>query len=136
MLEQLGLVAALQGLTTELKSQHGVNSTLNVRGQPRRLSAEQELTVFRIAQEALNNVWKHAQATESTIEVAFLPEKLRVVIADNGCGFSARAEDDGASHARRLGILGMHERARLIRGTLAVKSEPGEGTTLELEVPR
>ena len=136
MLEELGLIAALQGLTTELKSQHGVNSALNVRGQPRRLSTEQELTVFRIAQEALNNVWKHARATESTVNIDFLPDKVRVVIADNGCGFDARAEVDDPARVGRLGILGMHERARLIGGTLAVRSEPGRGTTLELEVPR
>ena len=82
------------------------------------------------------NVWKHARATESTVDVEGLSEKVRVVITDNGRGFDARAETDDPARAGRLGILGMHERARLIGGTLAVRSEPGKGTALELEVPR
>lgn len=136
MLEELGLMAALRGLTTDLNSQHGINARFKVRGERQRLSTEQELTVFRIAQEALNNVWKHARATESTVDVECLSEKVRVVITDNGRGFDARAEADDPARAGRLGILGMHERARLIGGTLAVRSEPGKGTALELEVPR
>jgi len=134
MLEEFGLLAALQGLTNDLTAQQGIIAQFNVLGTPRRLSLDIELAFFRIAQEALNNVWKHAQATECTLDVEFNPDKIKLKITDNGRGFDIRTEADGSTYSGKLGLTGIKERARLIGGTLTIRSRPRRGTTVILEV--
>jgi len=133
MLEDLGLLAALQGLTDDLVTQQGIAARFDVQGTPRRLLPDTELTLFRIAQEALRNVVKHAKATECAVGVDFSPEKIEIRISDNGQGFELPALVDNV-YSGNLGLTGMQERAKLIGGTLKICSQPGEGTTVVLEV--
>jgi len=136
IMDDLGLVPALEWLSASLTEEHGIRSRIKVAGERYRLSAEHELSVFRIVQEALNNVRQHSRATEVETVIDFGEDALTVMTTDNGMGFRMpdRAGDLVASG--RLGIVGMRERARLVGGTLIAQSEVGKGTTVTLRVPR
>jgi signal transduction histidine kinase len=134
MLEEFGLMVALQGLIDDLATQSGVDAKFEVRGTPRRLSPEVEITLFRIAQEGLNNIGKHAWATRAILEVEFKRDRTRLRIRDNGQGFALPASLDDLGGSDTLGLVGMRERTKLINGTLTIWSEPGKGATLALEV--
>jgi signal transduction histidine kinase len=136
ILDDLGLLPALEGLTSDLAERNGIEAKLEVRGERRRLSAETELTLFRIAQEALRNVEKHSLATVAQIRVEFGEARIRITIRDNGTGFRLSEERGRLVHDGKLGLAGMQERAQLLGGTLAMESAPGRGTKIVVEVPR
>jgi len=119
---------------TELKERSQVDTRIKVAGSPRRLSAEVELVLFRIAQEALRNVEKHSQATECVVKVAFSPKKVGLQVGDNGKGFQLPELLSDLATQGKLGLIGMQERATLLGGHLEVKSELGKGTTVRVEV--
>jgi len=134
MLEDLGLLSSLQGLANDLADQRGISVRFEVQGTPRRLSPDVELALFRIVQEALSNVGKHAKATEARLEVEFSPDKFKLTISDNGQGFELPLVIDDFAYLGKLGLTGMRERAKLIDGNLTIQSEQRKGTTLLLEV--
>jgi signal transduction histidine kinase len=125
----------LEELTTELNRQDGLQSEFWVHGQERRLSSEAELTLFRIAQEALNNVRKHAQATKVVTTIDMSDSAIQLMIQDDGIGFKPPTLADHPAAATKLGLIGMHERARLLSGTLLIDSAPGHGTKVIVNVP-
>jgi len=133
LLEDFGLEAAISGLVDDLCDQYAINCSLETAGTSRRFSPSSELVLFRIAQEALSNVGKHSRATEATIQLRFGPEKTTLSVTDNGQGFEVPKGPGGFARLGRLGILGMHERARLIHGSCSIESEPGRGTTVTVE---
>jgi PAS domain S-box-containing protein len=134
VLDQVGLIPTLELLGEEPSRGDRVNTSVEVIGSERRLSPEVELVLFRIAQEALRNVRKHSQATEALVKVEFTPNKVKLSITDNGQGFELpKLLGDFASRGK-LGLFGMHERARLLGSNLSVKSQVGKGTTIALEV--
>jgi PAS domain S-box-containing protein len=135
LLDDLGLVPAVEWLTEDLSQQSGVRSQLDVIGIPRRMEPDVELSLFRIAQEAISNVRRHARATQVTVRLSFADKRVRLQIRDNGAGFvpSERAAD--LSSARGLGLRGMRERAELIGGAFSVTSEAGKGTVVEVTAP-
>ena len=135
LLEDFGLLVALQWITDNLTNRYMLSSSVEVVGTPRRLSPHTELVLFRIAQEALNNVRKHSRATKAQVRLEFSPEKVSLSITDNGQGFAMPQAIGDFVRLGRLGILGMQERARLINGTFSVQSEVGKGTTVTVEVP-
>jgi signal transduction histidine kinase len=134
-LDELGLAAALEALVERL----GWGEVLDVRlrvelgddgnGNPIRFVAQTENAVYRLVQEALTNVAKHAGADEARVEVIEAEGEIRVLIADLGRGFDGGGEGDG------FGLLGMRERVALAEGTLAVRSAPGAGTTITAVLP-
>lgn len=133
ILDAQGLAPALKWHVTGFRKHLGIACALKISGQPIRLSREAETAVYRIVQEALNNVAMHAQAQRARIKVEFRPTRLRVVIEDDGVGFdyeSVFIEAPG-----RMGLIGMRERAQSIGGQIEVKSAPGQGTRLILAVP-
>ena len=135
-LDHLGLVASLEGLANDLTEKDGIATELEVNGEPQRLLPEEELILFRIAQEALSNVRRHSKASRAKIRVGFHPDSLRVVVEDSGQGFNAPERIGDLVSSGKLGLLGMHERARLLDGTLQVHSEAGGGgTTIIADVP-
>lgn len=131
-LEDLGLVPALRTLLDELGSRTGLATALNVEGEPRRIPEEAELTLYRIAQEALANAERHADPARVGVTVGFGREHVRLVVADDGRGFDAAAAGSGQE---RFGLLGMHERAELAGGSLEVTSAPGDGTRIAARIP-
>ncbi len=136
ILDELGLAAALEWLGDDLGRQNETRVTVDVTGTPRPVAPEAELLLFRIAQEALSNVRKHAAATKVRIELAHQQDRVRLSVADDGKGFLVPARVADLAAQGKLGILGMHERARLLNGTVAVHSSPGKGTVVVAELPR
>jgi signal transduction histidine kinase len=134
-LDHLGLVPAVEGLTSDLAEKEGIEIKLTVGGQKRRLTPEEELVLFRIAQEALNNARRHSQASQVAIQMEFYPDGVRMTIHDNGQGFKVPEKTGDLVATGKLGLIGMYERARLLGGTLLVESEPGKGTTVIADVP-
>lgn len=135
VLDDLGLVPAIRGLVTALEQEEGIEARLEVSGPPRRLESEVELTVFRIAQEALNNVRRHAGASSVAVKLAFLPKCIRMRVRDNGKGFQVPGSIAELAGSGKLGLIGMHERARILGGVLRIESQVGQGTEVLLEVP-
>lgn len=127
VLDDLGLLPTLEELTADL-NRTGLRAELQVVGEKRRLASEIELTFFRIAQEALNNVKKHAQATKVVITVELTDSTIRMTVQDNGKGFKPPTPINRLAAMGKLGLIGMYERVRLLGGTLVVESEPGQGT--------
>jgi signal transduction histidine kinase len=101
-----------------------------VAGTPRRVP-ELEREVFRIAQEALENALRHADAERLRLRLAAADGRLELTVSDDGVGFDPTAP---SVRSRRLGLTSMEERAQALGGTLTIESEPGRGTTVRLEV--
>lgn len=135
LLDDLGLIPALRSLMKDMQEYDGIGSKLEVLGDEKRFAPEFESSLFRIGQEALNNIRRHAQASEASVVIDFSDDKVRVTISDNGRGFELAGRVDDLPRSGKLGLVGMQERARLLGGTLEVKSTPGKGTTLVVEVP-
>jgi signal transduction histidine kinase len=134
VLDDLGLLPALEWLTVNLRQEDGIKTELKVHGNKRRLPPEAELALFRIVQEALSNVRKHSRASRVVSTVEFGEGRVRITVNDNGQGFELPGRTDDLAATGKLGLIGMHERARLLDGTLTVYSEPGEGTTITVDV--
>lgn len=132
-LDAHGLVPALREYAVSFERVARVSCDLHVEGAPRRFDPDAEVAVFRIVQEALNNVESHAHAARVDVRVHFNNRDLRVAIEDDGAGFDI---DEITQQARtQLGLIGMQERAQSVKGVLAVWSHKGEGTRVELTLP-
>ncbi len=130
VLDDLGLAPALEWLPRDLAERLGLETEFRIEGRPRRLSSDTEVAVFRVAQEALRNVEKHARATKASLVVTFAPGHCRLCITDNGVGF----DPTHLSRWTTLGINGMRERAELVGGWIAIDAEPAHGTVVTLDV--
>src|SRR5262245_59477033 len=129
-LDDFGLVPALERLVETFREQTGIEVDLEPRLGDDRLPSDVETTLYRITQEALTNVVKHADARHVSIVLTRRNASISAVIEDDGRGFSV-----GQSSENGLGLLGMRERVALVDGRLTVESSPGSGTTLSIEVP-
>ncbi|GAG25435.1 unnamed protein product, partial [marine sediment metagenome] len=135
ILDTLGLLPALNWLVSSLDSDHNIDGRLEVGGQIRALKPEVDVAIFRIVQEALSNVSRHSGATTVCVRVNYLPRLLKLSIQDNGIGFTLPKLIASYSHERKIGLLGMHQRARSLGGTLNVDTEIGKGTLILVQAP-
>jgi len=135
MLDDLGLLPALRNYVKIFTERTRIQVQLAIEGQPyvEELDSDRKTVIYRIVQEGLNNVVKHAQATRVDVTVRGSRENVHLEVADNGCGF--RLGDRPDSAPQQLGLLGLAERARLVGGEFVVASIPGRGTTLRATVP-
>lgn len=133
VIDQLGLVSALEILADEMSKDGTTDVSFVVVGRQRHLVSEKALTVYRIAQEALHNVVRHAGATQARVRLKFAPSKIRLTISDNGRGFEAPTALRELAARGKLGLIGMQERARLLDGRLLIRSRVGAGTTVVVE---
>jgi signal transduction histidine kinase len=131
-LSEQGLVGALHQHVAALGRREGLTVELNVSGDERDARGAEQ-AIYRIAQEALNNIVRHAGACCVTIDLALQPSAIHLRIADDGCGFDMAAL--ATSHGRHLGLISMRERAAELGGTLDVRSQPGQGTEIVVIVP-
>ncbi len=129
LLDDLGLIPALQWLAATHLGAAGVDYRLDVVGPRRRLPPHVETALFRVVQEAVTNIVRHAGARRATLRLEFRPSSLAVAIADDGKGFDPRETRRG------LGLLGMEERVTLLGGRWRIETEPGAGTRVALEIP-
>jgi signal transduction histidine kinase len=135
-LEDLGLVAAVETLGQDVARNDGSLSVrTEILGEAARLAPELELAAFRILQEALNNVVRHAKAGNVDVRVDFGKTGLTLTVRDDGIGFVAPQGPQDLARDGHFGLMGMRERALRFGGCLAVQSRPGEGTTLVVTLP-
>ncbi len=134
ILDDLGLVASINQMLADAGTRQGFETSFGVNGGERRLSPTVELALFRIAQEAISNVERHAAARRVAVGMNFEPGGLRLLVKDDGVGFTA-AEQTDSGRSASLGLPGMTERAHLIGSRLILHSEPGIGTTVDVWVP-
>jgi two-component system sensor histidine kinase DegS len=130
------MVPALQYLVNELAQQDTIDITLDVEGTPDDLSADMEVAIYRIVQEALTNVRKHAQATHAQVQAQFLPEQVIITVQDDGIGFTVPEETADWVNIGNLGLMGLKERTELFGGQMDITSHVGQGTTVLIMLPR
>jgi signal transduction histidine kinase/YHS domain-containing protein len=131
-LEELGLISALKML---ISKSNGIPVDVSISGVERRLGADQELTLFRSVQEALNNSQQHSNATRINIVVDYHPEHIKLTVSDNGRGFRVPGNLDQLATQRHYGLVGIQERVKSLQGTLSVQSQPGKGTQVTADIP-
>jgi len=134
-LDDLGLVAAVQWYTQKRMEQAGERARVSVKGRQRRLPAAVETALFRIAQEAINNVAKHAKASNVSVSLEFTKASVSVVVKDDGQGFDIKVVAESKDKTQGLGLLGMRERAALLGGSATIESRPGRGTRVAVAIP-
>jgi len=135
-LEDLGLVTALEMLAHEMNQDSSLSVEFKRTGQERRLVGEVELVLYRIAQEALNNVIRHAKASDATLHITYEEKKVELEVSDNGIGFQIPNSPTDFAPSGHFGLLGMHERAELIGARLKIESALGGGTRLKVILDR
>ncbi len=132
-LDDLGLLSALKRYTEQYMESFPIHVEISLIGSERRLDNSIEIGVFRVIQEALTNVHKHTNANEVVIKIEFMPEKLNVLVRDNGQGFDPDQID--LEEKSGYGIMGMKERVHLMKGNMQIKSQKGNGTQIIVSVP-
>jgi PAS domain S-box-containing protein len=135
ILDDLGLIPALEWVTEELVKNYGINARVEVEGTEQTLPIDIQLLLFRIAQEAFSNIRKHAGASMAVVKLEFGDDNINMTVSDNGRGFELPPRVEDLASAGKLGIIGMCERARLLRGSLEIKSELGKGTHVVAKIP-
>ena len=132
-LDDLGLVPTLRKFIKEYSDKHGMNVRFNLVGEERRLPGNIEGILFRIIQEALTNVQKHARAASAEVTLNLAKERILTIIRDDGQGFDVPRVEASLARNRNLGLISMRERCELERGVLELKSHPGKGTEIRVE---
>ena len=135
-LEDLGLVAALQHQVNTLSQQDNMEVSLSIEGTAEGLLPDMEIAVYRIVQEALTNIRKHARASHVQLQAQFLPQLVIVTVRDNGIGFEVPQEMADLANQGNFGLMGLKERAQLFGGQATITSQPGEGTEVQAVLPR
>ena len=135
ILDNLGLNEALKWLTSQFSAFNKIQVRLNSEINAEKLSADEKLVFYRICQESLNNISKHASATIVIVDLKDKEETITLTIRDNGCGFYP--EQTGKKNKYwGMGLLGMNERAAALSGNVTINSEPGKGTTILAVLPK
>jgi signal transduction histidine kinase len=130
-LEQLGLAAALRSLCSDFSGMYPIKLNFAERKVPRSLPLGIALCLYRVTQECLHNVAKHSGASEATVRLERSKNHIRLSICDNGKGFLPHAVEN----SRGLGLAGIRERLRILRGTVSIAPDAGQGACIEVEIP-
>ncbi len=131
-LDDLGLVEALRRFLIDFQERYGLPVDFRFYGKERRFDPNFEVGLFRIIQEALNNVVKHAEATQVEVRLELREDKVIAVVRDNGRGFDKEKVEGEGDH---FGLLNMQERVRLLEGEIEFKTAPGKGTEVKVLIP-
>ena len=134
-LDDLGLVPALREMAKHIAERSHMQVEFNVTGNRRRLRAQVETILYRLAQEALNNAARHSRAQRVVLNVNFVPQSVTLDIRDDGIGFVPDQIVNTQATRRAWGLLGMQERVMLVGGALQIESSPGKGTHLMAKIP-
>jgi signal transduction histidine kinase len=134
-LDDLGLVDALQWYILAFKKRYSIAVTFVIEGEPVRLSSEYETVLFRIAQEALTNVAKHARASQASVKLIIEPSQIQLAVEDDGQGFDPREIFGQEGRLTRWGLLGIGERTLILGGLYEIDSKPGAGTRISVKIP-
>ncbi len=134
-LDDLGLVAAVESQVGDFRRRQGLQIEFSHGGLDGRLDSETERAIYRIVQETLTNIAKHAHATTVRVRLLAGPEQVHVVVEDNGTGFDV-VDVERPGKRRGLGLLGMRERSAQLGGIVRIESQRGKGTRIEVQLPR
>ncbi|HTM03424.1 MAG TPA: ATP-binding protein [Vicinamibacterales bacterium] len=134
LLDDLGLPAAVRAYTGRFSERHGIRVDLQVEGMDARIEGRLEAAVYRIMQESLTNIARHAGVTTCRIRLVRSGDRLQLTVQDDGRGFDPR-EREGATSRRGLGLIGMRERATQFGGRFILDSAPGRGTRVSVDFP-
>lgn len=135
-LDDLGLVPTLRRYVEQVHEETGLEVDFGLLGTERSLPASHEIAIFRLVQESLTNVIKHAHAHRAQVRMEMRPGIVTVVVADDGCGFDVDAAwKKAGEQGQGLGLPSMQERMRLLGGDLVITSRPGKGTRIQAKVP-
>ena len=134
VLDDLGLLPAIEGLLPDLE-ESGISTELSISGDRHRLPLDVEMALYRIVQEALNNVSRHARASNVRIDVEFIDSRIKVAVRDDGQGFELSGSPGDFAYAGKFGLLGIQERVQLLHGHFQVQAGKGKGTTVSVDVP-
>ena len=135
ILDGLGLVAAVSSLGDSRLKAAGAKLNIKITGKERRLLSSSEIALFRIIQEAFNNIANYAHASEVTLNFHFKKDRITIDIKDNGIGFDVQEAMSLKNRPRGLGLLSMKERSELLNGSLVIRSGHGKGTEITIDVP-
>ncbi len=135
ILDDLGLIPAIRWYARTNLEKAGILVEINANGEMESLPPQLNSTLFRIAQEAINNILRHSKAENVEINFSQVDDQILVEVADDGRGFDPSTVKDQALQLHHIGLLGMQERAELIGGSTEVISEPGSGTKIAITVP-
>jgi len=135
LLDDLGLVAAARWLANNNLGAAGVDVSFKTAGRVRRLTPKMETILFRVIQEAVSNIARHAHAKNANVTLRFKKDTIIVHVRDDGQGFDVEEAISSKDRPRGLGLLGMKERVELMHGVLNIRSRPGSGTEVEIEIP-
>jgi signal transduction histidine kinase len=130
-LDDLGLASTMRWYANTIQERTNLNMDFEILGNEKTICPEYATALFRIFQEAVNNVIKHANANNVNVQLVFTPQNVTIRVDDDGQGFST----DKLDHRSNWGIAGMQERASLLEGQFFLESEPGKGTLVEISVP-
>lgn len=131
MIDDLGLMRSVEWYVEEFEKRTGIPCAADTQIGDVQIDKTVAMTAYRIIQEALTNVWKHARASQARVEVSITGNTLKLSVSDNGAGFDLRRRPTG----RSLGMLSMRERARLVGGRVTISSRVGRGTRVSARLP-
>jgi signal transduction histidine kinase len=134
-LDDLGLPAALRWYAGVVQERSGMKIRVDIDGDELPISSTLKISIFRIVQEALNNITKHAHAKDVYINLEYRPKHVVVTVRDDGVGFDLDTIRLGRLRRPSLGLAGMQERAALVKGEVSIQSSPGQGTLVEARLP-
>lgn len=133
-LDDLGLLPALRGLLKDYQAKTGIETEFRATGGERRYDPAVEVAIFRLVQESLANVYKHADATRVSVTADEADHVMRLAVVDDGAGFDVNRVL-GSAAGTKFGLVGMRERTELIGGRMEIQSAPGAGTQLQFTFP-
>jgi len=135
ILEEIGLGAALKTLVKKISEETAIRGSVDISGNEERLNKKLELTLYRLAQEAVNNIIKHSMAKEFNIQLIYKEDLVKLLISDDGIGFGIN-NTSKEKYSSGFGLLNMQERIQTFNGRLKIDSSPGNGTITIIEIPK
>jgi two-component system NarL family sensor kinase len=135
VIESYGLIKALEMELEKMKKPELFRISFNVTGNPVFMDSQKELVIFRIVQEAFNNILKHAKANRVLLQLYYNEDHMEATVQDDGAGFIPGQLSDNGTAKHHSGLINMKKRAQLINGSCAIDSQPGKGTTIQLSIP-
>jgi two-component system sensor histidine kinase DegS len=133
ILDNIGFIPALRWLIDRLNQEGQIDTSMVIEGDERNIPHGPDVIMFRIVQEALNNIRFHSQAAIATLTLRFSQENVEIIVADNGKGFNLPKRMDILASKGKLGLMGIQERAHSLNGTLDIRSKPKQGTSISVK---
>ncbi|MHC0561132.1 sensor histidine kinase [Paenibacillus anseongense] len=134
-LDDLGIVPTLRKYVQDCEEKYRIRTQFNLVGKQTRIPSGLEIAIFRLVQEALSNVIKHAKATFLSVELTLEPDQVQIYVVDNGVGFDVPQTEQKIAKGNNFGLLGMRERVELLEGTMIIDSAKDSGTKITMLIP-